>query len=97
MNMKHQNHIAGTSVIQNLFVSTWHLYARRWQISAADKTLEQITQGKEWRNEAIRRNLTALVEKQKKYNIWMIGVPKEEKFLVEQRQYSVISRGKSLK
>lgn len=95
MNMKHQNHIAGTSVIQNLFVSTWHLYAKHCQISVADKKLEQITQGEEWRNEAIRGKLTALVQKQKKYNIWMTGVPKGGKIHVEQWQYSVIGRGKS--
>lgn len=80
VNLKHQKCTAGTSVIQNLFVSTWHLYAYHCQINAADKKLEKITQEKEWRHfSAIRGKLTVWVEKRQKSNKWMIGVPREEK------------------
>jgi len=63
----------------------------------AGKKSEQITQGKEWRNEAIRGKLTALVEKQQRSNIRRTGVLKKQNIPVEQRRYSMINQGKSLK
>lgn len=41
--------------------------------------MKQFTQGKEWINEEIRGRLTALLEKQQKSDMWIIGVPKEKK------------------
>lgn len=97
MNSKHQIHIVGTLVSQNLLMDTWHLYANHCRTSIADKKFEQITQEKEWRNEAITGRLTALVEKQQKSNTWMINVPKEEKTPEDLRKYSMINWEKSLK